>query len=97
MEPGKEHEEQEKLESKAKGREVGYTGKEKEEGGPLQGGCFIEKVLLFLGKSLSTCRIKLYVGKERIALVCGYGMNAQNLEPCRLRPAIASTGGPYGT
>ena len=32
-------------------------------------GCFIEKVLLFPGKSLSPCRITLYVGKEWIASI----------------------------
>ena len=54
------------------GREVGYTwkkrasrernvGKKKEERGSLRGGCFIEKVLLFPGKLLSTYRTTLYV------------------------------------
>ena len=44
--------------------------------------CFIEKVLLFTGKSVSTCHITLHMGKEWIVFVCGYGTNEGNLEPC---------------
>jgi hypothetical protein len=46
---------------------------------------------------LGTCRITLYLGKEVIVFMCGYGTNKGNLDPYQSGPVIRSTDRPYGT